>query len=102
MILTTSNITEAIDDAFLDRADIKKYIGLPGEKSRSRIILSCVDELKQKGIIRKEDDHNPIAESLFSEIIQRTEGLSGRALRKLPFIAHALHIKVSHFILICE
>lgn len=27
MILTTSNITEAIDLAFVDRADIKAYIG---------------------------------------------------------------------------
>lgn len=29
MILTTSNITEAIDLAFVDRADIKAYIGPP-------------------------------------------------------------------------
>jgi SpoVK/Ycf46/Vps4 family AAA+-type ATPase len=27
MVLTTSNITEAIDLAFVDRADIKAYIG---------------------------------------------------------------------------
>ena len=29
MLLTTSNITEAIDVAFLDRADIKAYLGPP-------------------------------------------------------------------------
>ncbi len=29
-MLTTTNITEAIDLAFLDRADIKAYIGNPG------------------------------------------------------------------------
>ena len=29
MMLTTSNITEAIDVAFLDRADIKAYLGPP-------------------------------------------------------------------------
>ena len=29
MILTTSNITDAIDLAFVDRADIKAYIGPP-------------------------------------------------------------------------
>lgn len=97
MILTTSNITEAIDDAFLDRADIKKYIGLPGGESRKMILTSCVNELNQKGIIQKDVEQNTIAESLFTEVIQKTEGLSGRALRKLPFIAHALHIKVSVF-----
>ena len=30
LVLTTSNITEAIDLAFVDRADIKAYIGPPG------------------------------------------------------------------------
>ena len=32
LVLTTSNITEAIDLAFVDRADIKAYIGPPGLK----------------------------------------------------------------------
>lgn len=30
LVLTTSNITGAIDLAFLDRADIKAYVGPPG------------------------------------------------------------------------
>ncbi len=30
LVLTTSNITEAIDLAFVDRADIKAYVGPPG------------------------------------------------------------------------
>ena len=32
LVLTTSNITEAIDLAFVDRADIKAYVGPPGLK----------------------------------------------------------------------
>jgi len=28
---------------------------------------------------------------------RRSEGLSGRVLRKLPFLAHALYIQVSSF-----
>lgn len=28
-VLTTSNLTGAVDPAFLDRADIKAFIGLP-------------------------------------------------------------------------
>jgi SpoVK/Ycf46/Vps4 family AAA+-type ATPase len=34
MVLTTSNITEAIDLAFVDRADIKAYIGNPNLQAR--------------------------------------------------------------------
>ena len=30
LVLTTSNITGAIDLAFVDRADIKAYVGPPG------------------------------------------------------------------------
>ena len=34
-VLTTSNITEAIDVAFVDRADIKAFIGNPGLQARA-------------------------------------------------------------------
>ena len=34
MVLTTSNITQAIDLAFVDRADIKAYIGTPTPQAR--------------------------------------------------------------------
>ncbi len=34
LVLTTSNITEAIDLAFVDRADIKAYVGPPGAQVR--------------------------------------------------------------------
>ena len=45
VILTTSNITGAIDLAFVDRADIKQYIGPPSPKAIYRIYQSCIDEL---------------------------------------------------------
>lgn len=51
LILTTSNITEAIDIAFVDRADIKQYIGLPGDQARYEILRSCIVELISSGII---------------------------------------------------
>lgn len=49
MVLTTSNITGAIDVAFVDRADIKAYVGPPGLLARYGILRSCVLELLQKG-----------------------------------------------------
>eukprot|EP01104_Vermistella_antarctica_P008390 TRINITY_DN2090_c0_g1_i1.p1 TRINITY_DN2090_c0_g1~~TRINITY_DN2090_c0_g1_i1.p1 ORF type:complete len:372 (+),score=58.52 TRINITY_DN2090_c0_g1_i1:166-1281(+) len=51
LILTTSNITDAIDLAFVDRADIKQYIGPPAHQARYSILASCVTELMRTGII---------------------------------------------------
>lgn len=62
MVLTTSNLSGSIDDAFIDRADMKRFIGNPGVAARFAILHDCVLE---------------------------SEGLSGRALRKLPFQAYA-------------
>ena len=54
MILTTSNITEAIDLAFVDRADVKQYIGPPNLRGRYEILRSCVQELMRVGIVEQE------------------------------------------------
>jgi len=43
--LTTSNVTKAIDLAFVDRADIKKFIGLPSPNVLYKILEGCVLEL---------------------------------------------------------
>ena len=50
-MLTTSNITGAIDLAFIDRADIKAYIGPPSAAARYEMLRSCVAELTRVGII---------------------------------------------------
>lgn len=51
LLLTTSNVSEAIDLAFVDRADIKAYVGPPGTKARYDILASCVQELVRVGIV---------------------------------------------------
>jgi len=45
LILTTSNITGVIDVAFLDRADVRQYIGLPSSGAIYQILYSCIQEL---------------------------------------------------------
>lgn len=45
IILTTSNITGAIDLAFVDRADIKQYIGNPSTDAIYKIYLTSLAEL---------------------------------------------------------
>ncbi|KAL2482522.1 P-loop containing nucleoside triphosphate hydrolase superfamily protein [Forsythia ovata] len=80
IILTTSNITAAIDIAFVDRADIKAYVGPPTLQARYEILRSCFQELLRTGIL---------SNSQLLEAAEACEGLSGRSLRKLPFLTHA-------------
>ncbi|GAX80558.1 hypothetical protein CEUSTIGMA_g7995.t1, partial [Chlamydomonas eustigma] len=51
MILTTSNITGAIDAAFVDRADIKAYIGPPSLHARYNVLRSAIKELVRAKIL---------------------------------------------------
>ncbi|KAK9119844.1 hypothetical protein Scep_017937 [Stephania cephalantha] len=111
IILTTSNITAAIDIAFVDRADIKAYVGPPTVQARYEILRSCLQELIRTEILTVSQDHlvfpsyanlqerlnaHEIEDNTthcFSkqllEVAEISEGLSGRTLRKLPFLAHA-------------
>lgn len=51
IVFATSNVTGAIDLAFIDRADIKQYIGLPSLSARYHVLSSCLSELMRVGII---------------------------------------------------
>ncbi|XP_033708616.1 pachytene checkpoint protein 2 homolog isoform X1 [Tursiops truncatus] len=108
VILTTSNITERIDVAFVDRADIRQYIGPPSAAAIFRIYLSCLEELMRCQIVYPRQQLLTLRELemigfiennvsklslLLSEISRKSEGLSGRVLRKLPFLAHALYVQ---------
>uniref|UniRef100_A0A2C9JZN1 Pachytene checkpoint protein 2 homolog n=1 Tax=Biomphalaria glabrata TaxID=6526 RepID=A0A2C9JZN1_BIOGL len=110
LILTTSNITGAIDLAFVDRADIKQYIGPPSVRAIYTIYLSCIKELMKCGIISPTQplmDIRGLEATRFIEngatyhslylykIASKSLGLSGRSLRKLPFLAHALYLQGS-------
>lgn len=47
LILSTSNLSETIDLAFIDRADIKQYLGPPTIPAIYKIYYSCIKELIQ-------------------------------------------------------
>ncbi|KAF9151155.1 Pachytene checkpoint protein 2, partial [Mortierella sp. AD011] len=117
LILTTSNITEAIDIAFIDRADIKLHIGLPSHKAIFNILLSSLEELQRAAIIRPKvallnwsrfqmylHNVNGLGDAALMiegwqeaaklhEIAGQAKGMSGRTIRKLPFLAHAGYIQ---------
>lgn len=50
-MLTTSNLLEAMDPAFLDRADIKQYVGAPKTQAVYTILRTCLNELIRCGLI---------------------------------------------------
>lgn len=117
LIITTSNLTSSIDLAFLDRADIVTYISQPSVNAVYKIISSAIIELAAKGVIVPDnsedgrDEFNIESISSFAKFqdLSKTPafsnanvleqicieacGSSGRSLRKLPFLAHALFLK---------
>jgi len=110
LILTTSNVTGAIDLAFVDRADIKQYVGLPSSTAIYRIYFSCLEELMRAQIIAPRESvfalrsleisgysENSATQLslLLRDIAIKSQGLSGRTLRKLPFLAHAFFVQKS-------
>ncbi|KAJ8972678.1 hypothetical protein NQ317_001698 [Molorchus minor] len=111
LILATSNMTETIDLAFVDRADIKQYLGVPSAAAIYKIYHSCIDELMKADIIRplpmetiqsilNEADNERLEETKhLLRICEHSRGLSGRSLRKIPFVAHALFLNQSQMTL---
>ena len=121
VVMATSNVTEAIDVAFLDRADIKAYIGPPTCRARYEILRSCVNELRRADILDTgvgeappgaseggpeggeggdggEDGRMEADLSLEQDLwdaCEACEGMSGRMLRKLPFLTHASGLAAS-------
>ncbi|GAA5954754.1 hypothetical protein JCM8115_005518 [Rhodotorula mucilaginosa] len=118
LIMTTSNLSEAIDNAFIDRADIKQYIDLPPTAAIYWILRSCLLEIMRVGLVPEVPlmDHKTVeayrsagtsaAESsgdnalccslMLYELAEQCKGLSGRTLRRLPVLAHARHIAMSY------
>lgn len=124
LIMTTSNMTESIDTAFIDRADIKQYVGLPPAQAIYWILDSCLAELVRVGLV------SPIQLPSFQQAIaehdeihagggapanassragydllnlaNKCKGLSGRSLRRLPVLAHAHHIGMAQAPIECE
>jgi len=106
MILTTSNVVGAIDIAFVDRADLKIFVGNPPPEIIYSILASSVNELLRVGIVQcsknetlsttlntAPDECISEAEQSLYEIAKRSVNLSGRTLRKLPFLTHVNFVR---------
>ncbi|KAF8275722.1 putative ATPase protein [Trypanosoma cruzi] len=123
VVFATSNITGAIDVAFIDRADKKFFIGAPGFQARLELLKSSTQEMIRRGLVIleasscgefiNEETWPPVvsrdmelgqSELLQLEAIARQcEAFSGRTLKKLPFLAYSEYAMcgcgvASHFI----
>lgn len=135
LVMCTSNISESIDAAFIDRADIKQYIGPPPPKAIYWILKDCLEELMKKGLVQKapllqyhdavasqgqglrldlpvtssatrtssNGPSDPLAAKQLVEtthtasielyrLAQACQGISGRALRRVPLLAYAHYL----------
>lgn len=79
LFIATSNFPEAIDEAFLSRADLIINVDLPGPEACRAILVSTVEALaevfpKTKKILSEPD---------FDKVAGLCRGLDGRRIRKL-------------------
>ena len=114
LVITTSNLLSNIDSAFIDRADIVVNLPEPSPAAIFEIVVSVIHELVLKGLIVRQSSEeqndfsldtissfnykkttkDPLENSIIiSTICEKASGFSGRALRKLPFLAFALYLK---------
>lgn len=91
LLLATTNMTQKVDAAFCDRADLQLYIGNPNHKARIGILQSCLEELQRVGLVAatKGDTVD------WTQVADATKDMSGRSLRRLPLQAHALHLSAA-------
>lgn len=82
-VVATSNITQALDSAFMDRTDRNFFIGYPDIEARSRILRDSFEEMNSKVKTKLKMEGQQ-----FEELVYKTQGLSGRGIRKLVLKAY--------------
>ncbi|XP_017008236.2 uncharacterized protein pch2 [Drosophila takahashii] len=98
LVLATSNLAQSIDLAFLDRADIRLFIGYPGMSAIRSIYKTMLAELMSAGVVQREAlEGEDAEEGLLTQLAERSVGVSGRTLRKLPLLAHAQYTSSAAF-----
>ena len=105
LLLSTTNLTASVDTAFLDRADLKVFVGLPCLEARYEILRSCLQELVRVDIIQEAEDpiqpYKVVTQAIASEnpsntllaLAAESKGMSGRSIRRLPLQAHAQFVR---------
>lgn len=89
LLVATTNFQEAVDRALLSRADWIEQIGLPDVDARTEIMTDVLDKLATTW--PKVGD----LKSCIGQFVSASEGLDGRALRKVVVSAAASSIETA-------
>jgi SpoVK/Ycf46/Vps4 family AAA+-type ATPase len=92
LFVTTTNFIEAVDSAFLSRADLVMRFSLPDTATIAKILESAIGELAVQwpALSPLAQDHSRIA-----ELAALCEGWDGRRVRKLVLAALAQRLEVA-------
>ncbi|WP_347058355.1 AAA family ATPase [Blastococcus sp. HT6-30] len=88
LVLGTTNFAAAVDEAFLDRADLVLRLGLPDRPTVERILREALAEAAAvfPGLLAVALD-----DELIADLADRCTGLDGRRVRKLVLAAMGSH-----------
>jgi SpoVK/Ycf46/Vps4 family AAA+-type ATPase len=92
LFVTTTNFIEAVDAAFLSRADLVKRFALPDRDTIARILAHAIAEL---GVQFPALQPLACAGERISELAGLCEGWDGRRIRKLVLAALAQRLEVA-------
>ena len=92
LFVTTTNFPEAIDEAFLSRADLVLHVPLPDEQTVQAIVRASLQELAALW-----PELRPLAQddALHAKTAARCVGWDGRRVRKLVLSALAQRLEVA-------
>lgn len=86
VFVTTTNFPDAVDEAFLSRADLVAELALPDASVRQEILRRALTDLLPVWPRLRELAGD---EALLAELALASDGWDGRALRRLPLAAAA-------------
>lgn len=101
VVVGTTNFHDALDPAFVDRADLLLYVDAPTPAVSRQIVVDTIEQLVNRGIVRPASDVD-IGTKNMGDIVRETvakmeevtwsriAGLSARRIAKLPAVALSL------------
>jgi len=92
LFVTTTNFIEAVDSAFLSRADLVMRFSLPDVETIGRILESAIRELAVQWPVLEPMTREP---ARVAELAEMCEGWDGRRIRKLVLAALAQRLEVA-------
>jgi SpoVK/Ycf46/Vps4 family AAA+-type ATPase len=92
LFVTTTNFIEAVDGAFLSRADLVMRFSLPDVETIARILASAIRELAVQWPVLEPMTREP---GKVAELAKLCEGWDGRRIRKLVLAALAQRLEVA-------